>query len=156
MEINIPGRENISIQHLVLDYNGTIACDGQLLPLVKEKIEAITKKGIKVHLLTADTHGNVKKQCSNLPMEIHIFDYLNAAEYKKEVVEKLGRENCICIGNGWNDGEMFEVCNLAIIVIVEEGCSVKSLMKADIASRNIEEALDLLLKPSRMIATLRG
>lgn len=156
MEINIPGRDNITIHHLLVDYNGTIACDGQLIPLVKEKIEAIHKKGIKIHLLTADTHGNVKKQCTDLPMDIHIFDHLNAAEYKREVVEKLGRENCICIGNGYNDGQMFEVCSLAIIVIGDEGCSAKSLMKADIVCRNIEEALDLLLKPSRIIATLRG
>lgn len=156
MEINIPGRDNLTIHHLVLDYNGTIACDGQLIPLVKEKIEFIHQKGIKVHLLTADTHGSVKKQCNHMPVDIHIFDHSNAAENKREVVEKLGKENCVCIGNGLNDGQMFEACSLAIIVIGEEGCSAKSLVKADIVCKNIEDALDLLVKPSRIIATLRG
>ncbi len=29
IEIDVPGRELITIEHLVLDYNGTIAEDGQ-------------------------------------------------------------------------------------------------------------------------------
>ncbi|WP_332650403.1 HAD family hydrolase [Lysinibacillus sp. 54212] len=156
MEINIPGREIIKIKNLVLDYNGTIACDGKLIPSVKDKIEAINKKGVKVHLVTSDTHGSARNQCANLPIEIQIFDNSNAAENKREIVEKLGVEHCICIGNGFNDGQMFEACSISIIVIGEEGCSAKSLMKADIVCKDIEEAFDLLLKPSRIIATLRG
>lgn len=156
MEINIPGRGIIKIKNLLLDYNGTIACDGKVIPSVKEKIENINKKGIRVHLVTADTHGTVRNQCANMPIEIQIFDNSNAAENKRKIVERLGVENCICIGNGFNDGQMFEACSIAIIVIGVEGCSAKSLMKADIVCKNIEEAFDLILKPSRIIPTLRG
>ncbi|MEK5485140.1 HAD family hydrolase [Lysinibacillus sp. FSL M8-0355] len=156
MEINIPGRGIIKITNLLLDYNGTIACDGRVIPSLKEKIEAINKKGIRVHLVTADTHGTARNQCATMPIEIQVFDNSNAAENKKEIVEKLGAEHCICIGNGFNDGQMFEACSISIIVIGIEGCSAKSLMKADIVCKNIEEAFDLILKPSRIIATLRG
>jgi len=156
VEINIPGRGTIKIKNLLLDYNGTIACDGKVIPSVKEKIEAINKKGIRVHIVTADTHGTVRNQCVNMPIEIQIFDNSNAAENKREIVEKLGAEYCICIGNGFNDGQMFEACSISVIVIGEEGCSAKSLIKADIVCKNIEEAFDLILKPSRIIATLRG
>ncbi|MBD8497885.1 HAD family hydrolase [Paenibacillus sp. CAU 1523] len=156
VEINIPGRGIINIKNLVLDYNGTIACDGKVIPSIKEKIEAIHKKGIRVHVVTADTHGTARNQCADMPIEVQIFDHSNAAQYKKEIVEKLGAEQCACIGNGFNDGQMFEACSLSIIVIGEEGCSAKSLMKADIVCKSIEGAFDLILKPSRIIATLRG
>ncbi|GAA0177158.1 HAD hydrolase family protein [Clostridium sediminicola] len=156
MEINIPGRGIIKIKNLLLDYNGTIACDGKVIPSVKEKIEAINRKGIRVHLVTADTNGTARNQCANMPIKIQIFDNSNAAKNKREIVEKLGVENCICIGNGFNDGQMFEACSISIIVIGVEGCSAKSLMKADIVCNKIEDAFDLILKPSRMIPTLRG
>jgi len=156
MEINIPGRGIIKIKNLLLDYNGTIACDGKVIPLVKEKIEAINKEGIRVHLVTADTHGTARNQCANMPIEIQIFDNSNAAENKREIAEKLGAVNCICIGNGFNDGQMFEACSISIIIVGAEGCSAKSLMKADIVCKNIDDAFDLILKPSRIIANLRG
>ena len=152
MEINIPGRRIIKIENLLLDYNGTIACDRKLISSVQEKLEAINKKGITVQVVT----GTVRAQCANLPVEIKIFDNSNAAENKRAIVEELGADRCLCIGNGFNDGQMFETCSIAIIVIGEEGCSAKSLLKADIVCKNIEEAFDLILKPSRMIATLRG
>ncbi len=156
VEINIPGRGIIEIKNLLLDYNGTIACDGKLISSVQEILEAINKKGITVHVVTADTHGTVTAQCANLPVEIKIFDNSNAAANKRAIVEELGAEQCVCIGNGFNDGQMFETCSIAIIVIGEEGCSAKSFMKADIVCKDIEDAFDLILKPSRMIATLRG
>ncbi|WP_242967794.1 HAD family hydrolase [Tepidibacter mesophilus] len=156
MEINIPGRGIIKIKNLLLDYNGTIACDGKVIPSVKEKIEVIDSQGIKVYIVTADTHGTVANQCFNMPVQIQIFDNSNAAENKREIVEKLGAENCICIGNGFNDRQMFEACKISIIVMGVEGCSAKSLMKADIVCKSIEDAFDLILKPSRIIATLRG
>ncbi|MEK4425024.1 HAD family hydrolase [Solibacillus sp. FSL K6-1523] len=156
MEINIPGRGIIKVGNLLLDYNGTIARDGKIIPSVKEKIVAIHNKGVKVQVVTADTHGTVKDQCAGVPVEIQIFDNANAAENKRAIVEKLGAEQCICIGNGFNDGRMFEACSISIIVIGDEGCSAKSLMNADIVCISIEDAFDLLLKPNRIIATLRG
>ncbi len=156
MELNIPGRERMTISHLLLDYNGTIALNGILLPSIPQKIKAINKIGFTVHLVTADTNGTVRNQCADLPIEIQIFDNSNVAEKKKALAEQLGANNCICIGNGFNDAQMFDVCSISIIIMSSEGCSVKSFLKADIACKDIEDAFDLILNPNRMIATLRG
>jgi P-type E1-E2 ATPase len=156
MKIKIPGKGEKEIHHVLLDYNGTIACDGQLIPIVVKKIQDIHKMGIKVHVLTADTHGNAMAQCEHLPVAMRIFDRSDAAKNKAEIAEKLGGENCLCVGNGYNDGQMFEACGLAVAVIGEEGCAVQSLIKADLVCMSIKDAFNLILKPKRMIASLRG
>ena len=40
IEVMVPEHESLSIEHLVLDYNGTLACDGRLLPGVRERARA--------------------------------------------------------------------------------------------------------------------
>lgn len=156
MKVEIPGRGELEIRQLLLDYNGTIACDGQLIPIVAEKIQVIHEQGVKVHVLTADTHGNARAQCGCLPVALQVFDRSDAAGSKAKIAETLGSEICFCVGNGANDGEMFEACGLAVAVIGKEGCAVQSLIKADLVCTNIEDALDLLIKPKRMVASLRG
>ena len=37
IKIEIPGRETIEIEHVVLDYNGTIALDGRLIAGAAER-----------------------------------------------------------------------------------------------------------------------
>jgi len=44
---------------------------------------------------------------------------------------------------------------LSILVLEREGCSVKALNESDILVRGIHDALDLLLNPVRLKATLR-
>ena len=38
LEIKIPGHGILNLSHLILDYNGTISCDGHLLQGVKERL----------------------------------------------------------------------------------------------------------------------
>ena len=38
IEITIPGRENYEFRHLVLDLNGTIALDGEVIEGVEERL----------------------------------------------------------------------------------------------------------------------
>ena len=63
--IEIPGREPLKINHVVLDYNGTAAVDGMLLKGVKERIARL-KELAHVYVLTADTYGTVTRQCEPL------------------------------------------------------------------------------------------
>jgi soluble P-type ATPase len=44
----------------------------------------------------------------------------------------------------------------SIVVIGDEGCAVKTLANADVVCANIRDALDLLLVPTRLVATLRS
>ena len=61
----------------------------------------------------------------------------------------------IGVGNGNNDIDMLKNAELGIAIIGKEGCSVKSLLSADIVVNNIIDAINLLLNEKRMIATLR-
>jgi len=38
LEIKIPGHRILNLSHLILDYNGIIACDGHILKGVKERL----------------------------------------------------------------------------------------------------------------------
>lgn len=64
MIINIPGFKNIEIKNLVLDYNGTIANNGQLIDGVDTLINKIAEN-IQVFVITADTFGTVEIQLKN-------------------------------------------------------------------------------------------
>jgi soluble P-type ATPase len=64
--IDIPGRERVAIDHLVLDYNGTIALDEDLIPDVPEMMEELSTQ-MTIHVLTADTHGTVREKLNGLP-----------------------------------------------------------------------------------------
>jgi len=52
IEIIIPGRGSLKIEHLVSDVNGTLAIDGQLLDGVTQQFSALRDK-IQIHMLTA-------------------------------------------------------------------------------------------------------
>ena len=56
IELNIPGRGVIQIDHLVSDVNGTLAVDGQLMEGVASALLRLSDR-LQIHLLTADTHG---------------------------------------------------------------------------------------------------
>lgn len=155
LKINIPGWRELQIKNVVFDYNGTLAEDGIIRSEVKEKIERLSDKGLNIYVLTADTYGCAKQRLEGLPIELMIFNNDNAAVNKKRIVEEIGSDLTVAIGNGMNDVEMFKVSSLSIAVIGREGCSVKALAEADIVVNDILDAIELLLKPERIVATLR-
>ena len=65
IEIDIPGFGRLRLEYLILDYNGTIAVDGQPVQGVKERLTALARH-IEIHVLTADTFGGVKKKLSDI------------------------------------------------------------------------------------------
>ena len=153
IQIDIPGRETITIEHLVLDYNGTVAVDGQLIPGVAERLTEL-KELVEVHVLTADTYGTVRAQCEPIGIHVETFPRAGAAECKLEIVEKL-KPNVMCVGNGFNDVPMFGPAALSVAVIEKEGAFAGLISSADVLVTSILDALDLLTKPDRLRATLR-
>src|SRR6056297_1864688 len=112
LEIKIPGYKTLNIQHLVLDFNGTIAKEGKLIEGVKEKLDKISGI-IEVHILTADTFGTVRNQFSGNEINIEIIDEnQRSIDYKKEFIKSLGKESVIAIGNGNNDSKMLKTAEL--------------------------------------------
>lgn len=155
IDITIPGREGLQIKHLVLDYNGTLACDGHLLEGVKERIKQLSYL-IDVYVLTADTFGNAEAELKEVDCHLIIIGKDNQDQEKQHFSEKPGLEHTAAIGNGRNDQLMLKHSALSIITIQTEGAATASLLSADIVSTHINDALDLLLHPKRITATLRN
>ena len=152
--IEIPGAPPLTLEHLVLDYNGTIALDGKLLPGVAERLVALQDQLI-LHVLTADTFGTVAQELKGVPCRLAVIPPGNQAEAKLAYVQQLGPEKCVCIGNGRNDQLMLAAAALGVAVIGGEGAAGSTLQAATVVTCEITAALDLLLQPQRLAATLR-
>lgn len=155
IRIEIPDYKTFELAYLVLDYNGTIALDGRISDRVKERLKELSGK-LEIYVLTADTYGTAGNRCQGLPLKLHTFPVNGALKEKQKIVESLGRDKCIAIGNGRNDRLMCRASALSIAVLEQEGMCSSLLKEADLCTRSIEDALDLLLYPQRLIATLRG
>ncbi len=154
LKIDIPGHKILRLTHLVLDYNGTLACDGQLLEGVGAHLEAVASR-LQIHVLTADTFGSAHAALSGLPCQIFILSPEKQDEGKLNYVNQLGAAQAVCIGNGRNDKLMLQAAALGIAVLQAEGAATPTLLAADIVAPNILAALDLLTHPRRLAATLR-
>ena len=155
LETIIPGHKTLLLSYLVLDYNGTIACDGRLIPGVRERLEELSKS-VSIHILTADTFGSVQKEMSGIPCEVVVIGKENQTQAKADYVRQLGFQKTVGVGNGRNDALMLKETVLGIAVIQEEGGAVETLLAADIVTHSVLVALDLLLNPLRLTATLRS
>jgi soluble P-type ATPase len=155
IKINIPGWGNMEIENIVLDLNGTIATDGIIPSAVKEKINSLSQ-GVKIYILTTDTQGTASEESSDVKAELLKVSEKDSAEVKWRVMESLDPTRTVAIGNGNNDQLILEEAAFGIAVIGDEGASFPAIKNAEIIVKNISDALDLFLKPKRLIATLRG
>jgi len=136
---------------LVLDYTGTLALDGVLLPGVAERLAALAKF-LRVTILTADTFGKAKEQLAELPLDVRIVD---TGQDKADFVSRQGADRVIAIGNGRNDVPMMTLAGLRIAVVGPEGAAAELLAVVDVAVTDVCHALDLISNPLRLKATLR-
>ncbi|THB79583.1 MAG: ATPase P [Desulfobulbaceae bacterium] len=154
LEITVPGYKTLLLEHLVLDYNGTIGCDGFLMEGLSEQFEALSPL-LSIHVITADTHGFAASQLADLPCQLTILPEGQQDQAKRSFVQTLGTQKVVAIGNGRNDRLMLETAEIGIAVIAPEAVSTESLATADIVTLDIFTAMELLSKPARLIATLR-
>ena len=152
-KLDIPGFGLLVLEHLVLDYTGTLSFNGSLLPNVKEKLNDLAKL-LRIHVLTADTFGTATDELSDISCEIRIISGRNLDVQKEEYIRGLGAEKVVAIGNGLNDRRMLKVARIGVAVNGREGCAVETLLAADIQVINILDALDFMLNPKRLKATL--
>ncbi|NIR14980.1 MAG: ATPase P [Desulfobacterales bacterium] len=155
IEITIPGYGKLQFKHLVLDYNGTLAVDGELMPGVKDALKGLADE-LQIHILTADTFGKVRSRVEGVPCELSILAVDNQDKGKLDYVKGLGAGYTVCVGNGRNDRLMLKEAALGMAVILEEGVATDTLVAADIVCTSILSALELLTNPLRLIATLRS
>jgi len=154
IELNIPGRGLLKLEHLVTDVNGTLAIDGQLIEGVQQKIEALKDK-LTIHMLTADTHGKQASIDQQLNLTAVRIKPGNEAGQKADYVRQLGAETVIALGQGANDAGMLKEAALGICVFSLEGTAGETLLAADLVTPDVNTALDLLDKPLRITASLR-
>lgn len=154
IELDIPGFGLIRAEHLVLDYNGTLAVDGRPVAGVKAFLAEMAQR-LTVHVLTADTFGRVAQEMAEVDCTTSILPPGRQDEAKLWYVKQLGAENTVAVGNGRNDAQMLEASRLGIAVILEEGASSAVLRAADVVCTDILSALSLLVHPLRLTATLR-
>lgn len=155
LEVDVPGRGLLRLAHAVLDVNGTIARDGELLPGVADRLRALGAS-LEIHLLTADTHGRQAELDRQLGLRATLLaSPTGQAEQKAEYVRRLGADAVVAIGNGANDALMLREAALGIAVVGPEGAAGVAVRGADVVVVDICAALDLLLHPRRLIATLR-
>ena len=155
LELQIPGRETLRLAHLVLDYNGTLARDGACCGRGWRSASGSWPAHLQVHVITADTFGSARKETAGLPVILQIIGQGGQTEAKAELVETLGPASVAAVGNGANDRLMLARAALSICVLEAEGAAAATLMAADVVVRSPEDALDLLLRPGRLAATLR-
>jgi len=154
IEFSIPGRGAIRLQHLVSDVNGTLALDGQLIEGVVQRL-AVLRQSLTLHLLTADTHGNQTVIDDHLGLIAIRIRPAGEAAQKADYIRNLGSDTVVAIGQGANDAEMLAAAGLGICVLAAEGAARESVQAADVVVPDILAALDLLLRPLRLKATLR-
>jgi P-type E1-E2 ATPase len=154
IELNIPGRGVLRVQHLVTDVNGTLAIDGQLMEGISKRL-GLLKDRFTIHLLTADTHGRQAVIDQQLNLTAVRIQPGNEAEQKAEYVRSLGAETVVAIGQGANDAAMLREAALGICVMSPEGAAIEALLSADLVMPTITSALELLDKPLRIVASLR-
>ena len=154
MIIDIPYHKTLTLKHLVLDYNGTIAKDGVLIKAIEPLLYSLSAH-YKVHVITSDTFGTVKAQLEAFDIMIKVLESDNHTAEKALYIGTLESEHCVAMGNGNNDRDMLRIAALGIAVIGEEGCNTQTMMSSDIVCHSIVDALELLLNPKRLVATLR-
>lgn len=152
--VDIPGDGRYEIEHLVCDFNGTLAVDGQLLPGVAEAIGKLAAS-VTIHVVTADTFGSARQQLRDLPAEVTILPKERQAEAKGGFLRRLGAEGVVALGNGRNDLLMLREAAIGVCVLQREGAYRETMEAAGIVCASPVDALELLLKPGRLSATLR-
>ena len=155
MKLDVPGFGALQLEHLVLDYNGTLAVDGRLLPSVRPRLRALARQ-LELHVVTADTFGSVRRVLKGMPCRIVVLGPVRQGAAKARYVRALGAARTACIGNGRNDAAMLRGARLGIALVQREGAATAALRAADVAAASIADALDLLLHPLRLKATLRS
>lgn len=153
LKIQIPGREELILSNLILDYNGTIALDGEIIPGVKQRLDKL-RENLEIYVITADTHGTAAKHCEDLPVRVLTYPTTEVGKIKGEFAHSC-TGGVVSLGNGFNDIALLEESDLSVCIIGTEGCCGRLISCADVVVSSVCDALDLLLIPSRLRATLR-
>ncbi len=152
IQLDIPFKGIIELEHAVFDINGTLALDGKPVAGVVERLKDVADH-LSLHALSAGTHGNLSELEKALGLLIHI---VTNGEEKARYVQQLDPAHVIALGNGMNDVGMLRLARIGVAIVGAEGLATQALQAADVVALGPIDAIDLILQPKRLIATLRG
>jgi soluble P-type ATPase len=151
LSVAIPGLADFHLEHVLVDVNGTLTNRGELLDGVEARLGRLSN-AIYIRLVSADTFGTLDTIAARMNVSAV---RASTGEDKLRLLDELGRERCAVIGNGSNDALVLEAAALGFAVIGPEGASAAALRSADVVCVSAADALDLLLDPKALSATLR-
>lgn len=164
IEIDIPGFGKRLIKTVVSDYTGTHSRNGELVEGVKGRFIRLAES-VDIVILTSDSFGTAENQLRGLPLHLRKLQYEKQREgepddeQKERIVHEYGPQHVAAFGNGNNDRLMLkrvrDAGGLAIAVDNGEGCAIDALLGANLFIVGSANAIDLLLYPTRCVATLR-
>lgn len=152
MQITVPGSGTYTIETLILDLNGTLAVKGVLVAGVKERLQKISARGLRVVFFSGDTRGNGKEIAEELGIA---FIKAKTAKDKLKEMKKFNASTCASVGNGLIDYYITKAARLGIVTLQAEGVHCKTLAVADVVVPSINDALDFFLDDEIFISTLR-
>lgn len=152
MKYTIPGQEELEINTIILDLNGTLSVGGTVPDGVKSRLDNLKRRGFQLLFFT----GNTRNDADDLSKDLGIqWKLAKNADDKRNLALELDPETCASVGNGLIDLELMKVVKLSIVTLQSEGIHVQTLINSDIAVPTINDALDLFIDSARLIATLR-
>jgi soluble P-type ATPase len=156
--IDIPGFGKVQINSILSDYTGTLAFSGKLVAGVKDRLLRLAEL-VDIHVVTADSFGTAESELKGLPIVCRRLKGEGEDEQKRRYALNLNRRYVASFGNGNNDRlhlqAVKEAGGLAIAVENGEGCALEAILNANLFVIGAVNALDLLLEPTRLRATLR-
>ena len=147
-------QEPLWLTRLLLDLNGTLARDGRLLPGISPRIARL-RGSLRVLLVSGDTFGTARRRLPELGVPFEPLGQIGQGAQKLRIARRLGPRSVVMVGNGRNDAPALAEVALGMCVVGPEGAAADALLAADVVVGSPEAALDLLLHPSRLVATLR-
>ena len=153
--IAIPSLIPMSIHDLILDFNGTLAIDGKVIPGVRERIITLAAD-VNIHVVTGNSFGTAEEELKGLPCKVVLLAPDNQAKEKLDYLQCLNTLSTISIGNGRNDKLLLKSSVISIVVVQAEGASVEAIKYAHVVCTSIISALDMIISPARLVATLRS
>jgi soluble P-type ATPase len=158
IQIQIPGFGPREIRTVITDFTGTLSHGGVVSPEAREKLIRLAEL-VEIHVLSADTFGTVNQQLAGVPVTLQILESGREHEQKAVYASRHHPRHVAALGNGNNDrlllARVKEAGGLAIAVDNGEGCSVETLLQSHVLVHGAANALDLLIEPLGLLATLR-
>ena len=156
--IDIPGFGTLQINALLSDYTGTLSIGGKLSAGVKDRLLRLAQL-VDVHVVTADSFGTAEQELHDLPLICRRLEGPGEDAQKQRYAMELNPRCLAAFGNGNNDRLHMKLVKesggLTIAVDNGEGCAHEALRHSSIFVAGAANALDLLLEPTRLRATLR-